>query len=66
MEDEADGSRIVMRFDYEMKYGMAGRLLGRLVLARKFRPICERILDNWEQMLSERQVASERSEVTDE
>ena len=54
VEETPAGSRITMRFEYEMKYGLAGRLLG-LVVARKFRPITERLLDNWELVIAERQ-----------
>ena len=54
VEGVAEGSRISMRFDYAMRYGPVGWLLEPLILKRKFRPLAEELLDNWERMIEER------------
>lgn len=54
VEPEGSGSRIVMRFDYGMRYGPLGALLGRTLVPRKFTPICERLLENWVSRIQQR------------
>ena len=49
-----NGTTLRMRFDYEMKYGLLGRLLERTLLPRTFRQVCTEILDRWEEMAVER------------
>lgn len=54
VEPDGDGSRIRMLFDYRLPYGPLGSLLGRTLVARKFRPVAENLLDNWAGMIEER------------
>ena len=40
-----------MRFDYEMRYGLPGALLDRLIVRRSVRGICETLMDNWQRKI---------------
>ena len=55
VEETSGGTIITMRYDYRFKYGVLGSLLDRLLARRSFAPVCEKILDNWEQEIQERQ-----------
>ena len=54
VENAPRGAAIGMRFEYEPKYGVLGRLADKLVIRRRFASISERLLDNWEQAILER------------
>ena len=51
VEDAPRGAAIVMRFEYEPKFGALGRLADTLFIRRRFASISERLLDNWEQAI---------------
>jgi ribosome-associated toxin RatA of RatAB toxin-antitoxin module len=55
VEAAPGGTIITMRYDYRFKYGALGSLLDHLFARRLFAPVCEKILDNWEQEIRERQ-----------
>ena len=47
VDDEGRGSRVTLRFDYQVKYGILGRIVG--VMARPmFSRTCRRLLDSLE------------------
>ena len=48
------GAAIVMRFEYEPKYGLLGRIGDTLFIRGRFASISERLLDNWERAILER------------
>lgn len=48
MQEEEDGVRVYMHFEYEPKYGWLGLLLDRLLARRVARQLTEAIFDEWE------------------
>lgn len=54
VEEQSQGTLIKMQFDYEWKYGRLGALLF-YPLQRGFGPICEKLLDNWEEKIRQAQ-----------
>ena len=56
---EANGTRITMRFDYRLKGGLLGAWLGQLTMKPKFRPICEKLLDNWQARIEDQVAAGQ-------
>lgn len=50
IEPQAHGTLIQMQFDYQLKYGPVGKLLGK-TLEKRFKPIGEALLDNWEKKM---------------
>lgn len=50
---EGAGSRIEMQFDFRLKYGPLGRLLG-YVMRPAFSRVCGKLIDNWEALIVER------------
>ena len=50
LQPQEKGTLIQMQFDYQLKYGLVGKLIGK-ALEKKFTPICEALLDNWEKQL---------------
>lgn len=55
LEDVSNGTMITMRFDYQMKYGIVGRLAG-VALRPWFLRVCHRLLDNWQAAIETRRV----------
>jgi hypothetical protein len=50
VEDDPRGTRIRLRYDYDLKYGFAGRVLGML-MRPAFVRTCRRMLDSYEAAL---------------
>lgn len=46
-EPAPNGTLITMRFEYELKFGIAGKALAKL-MSRQSRKIAEDVLDNWQ------------------
>ncbi len=51
VEDIPGGTLIKMRFEYEPKYGLIGKIMDRLVIRRAFQDLCAKLLINWEERI---------------
>lgn len=54
LQEEDDGVRVYMRFEYEPKYGWLGLLLDRVLTRRVARQLTETIFDEWEAQIQAR------------
>ena len=61
LNETADGSEVVIRFDYETKYGPFGHLISAY-LAYKAPELVEAIFDRWEDEINTRAEFSEQGE----
>jgi ribosome-associated toxin RatA of RatAB toxin-antitoxin module len=59
-EDDPAGTRIRLRYEYELKYGVAGRLLG-LAMRPVFARTCRKMLDSYEAALGLRTTPARES-----
>lgn len=50
VEDDTRGTRISLRYEYELKYGVVGRALG-VLMRPVFARTCRKMLDNYEAAL---------------
>jgi hypothetical protein len=59
VEDDPGGTRIRLRYEYELKYGVAGRVLG-ILMRPAFARTCRKTLDDYEAALGHRATPAAR------
>lgn len=54
IEEQPQGTLLRMRFEYQLKYGLLGRWLDRILIRPAFHLVCRRIMNNWQAKIEAR------------